>query len=36
MAQEKDFPCAKGAALFVIQDIFSSPQTLLEKLAYLQ
>lgn len=35
MAQEKDFPCAKGAALFVIQDIFNSPQTLLEKLAYL-
>jgi len=31
-AQDRELTCAKGAALFVIQDLFSRPQELLMRL----
>jgi predicted NBD/HSP70 family sugar kinase len=31
-AQDKKFTCAKGAALFVLQDLFSRPERLVERL----
>ena len=32
MARDRDMPCAKGAALCILQEIFSNPEVLLEKL----
>jgi predicted NBD/HSP70 family sugar kinase len=32
-AQDREFTCAKGAALFVLQDLFSRPERLAERLA---
>jgi len=32
MAKDRDMPCAKGAALCILQEIFSNPEVLLEKL----
>ncbi|MGQ9478391.1 MAG: ROK family protein [Candidatus Bipolaricaulia bacterium] len=32
-AQDREFACAKGAALLVLQDLFGKPGTLLERLA---
>lgn len=32
-ARDREFACAKGAALLVLQDLFGKPETLLERLA---